>query len=212
MKLLIVTATAGELLPLPTTRKEHGWEIDTLVTGVGTIATTYALTKKLQSTQYDLVLQVGVGGSFDKNIPLGDVVFITSEQYGDTGAEDHDKFIDIFEMGLIEKDTAPHTGGRLLTPLTDIHNKIDLPQVAGLTVNTVSGNVHTILRREELYGCQVESMEGAAFHYVCLQEGVCFAQVRSISNYVTPRDKSQWRMKDAIINLNKWLIDFINIL
>ena len=52
-------------------------------------------------------------------------------------------------------------------------------------------------------------MEGAAFHYVCLKEHVPFAQVRAISNFVTPRDKSQWQMKKAITNLNKWLIKFI---
>jgi hypothetical protein len=39
--------------------------------------------------------------------------------------------------------------------------------------------------------------------------GVPFAQVRAISNYVIPRDKSQWQMKDAIINLNKWLVGFV---
>jgi futalosine hydrolase len=63
--------------------------------------------------------------------------------------------------------------------------------------------------RADRYDCCVESMEGAAFHYVCLQEGMPFAQVRAISNYVTPRDKSQWQMKDAIVNLNKWVIGFI---
>jgi futalosine hydrolase len=76
-------------------------------------------------------------------------------------------------------------------------------------VNTVSGSEPTIKLRSEKYNATVESMEGAAFHYVCLQEGVAFAQVRAISNYVMPRDKSQWQMKDAIFNLNNWLISFI---
>ncbi len=173
------------------------------------VATAYSLTKKLQQQQYDLVLQVGVCGSFDQGIPLGTVVYVSSDRYGDLGAEDHDKYLDIFDMGLMEKDVAPHTGGCLVNPLLPGNYKIDLPHVSGLTVNTVSGNQQTIARRAAQYDCTVESMEGAAFHYVCLQEGVAFAQVRSISNYVTPRDKTQWRMKDAIINLNYWLIDFI---
>ncbi len=45
-------------------------------------------------------------------------------------------------------------------------------------------------------------MEGAAFHYVCLQEEVKFLQLRSISNAVGERDKKQWKMKEAIISLN----------
>ena len=211
MKVLIVAATEGEITPFI----EHivslppGHEVAVLITGVGMVATTYSLTKKLQQVQYDLVIQAGVGGSFDGNISLGDVVFITSDQYGDLGAEDHDEYIDIFEMGLLSVGAPPHIGGKLITPLQLIHQKIDLQQVSGLTINTVSGNEQTIKRRVEKYGCAIESMEGAAFHYVCLMEGVTFAQVRGISNYVIPRDKSQWKMKDAVVNLNKWLISLM---
>ena len=134
---------------------------------------------------------------------------MTSDQYGDLGAEDHEEYLDIFEMGLIKPNLPPYIVGKLLTPLLPVHNKIRMPQVSGLTVNTVSGSERTIKLRNEKYHCDIESMEGAAFHYVCLREKVCFAQVRAISNYVTPRDKASWNMKAAITNLNKWLIDFI---
>lgn len=211
MKVLIVAATEGEITPfiqhIPALPPVH--EVGVLITGVGMVATTYALTKKLQQVHYDLVIQAGVGGSFDRNLALGEVVFITSDQYGDLGAEDHDEYIDVFEMGLLSIAAPPHIGGKLLTPLQPVHQKIELPQVSGLTINTVSGSQATIKRRMEKYGCTVESMEGAALHYVCLIEGITFAQVRGISNYVIPRDKSQWQMKDAIVNLNKWLISFI---
>ena len=45
-------------------------------------------------------------------------------------------------------------------------------------------------------------MEGAAFHYVCLQQKIKFLQLRSISNRVGERDKTKWAMKEAIANLN----------
>jgi futalosine hydrolase len=115
-------------------------------------------------------------------------------------------------MGLLEKNDPPYTDGTLVTPMFPIHNKIVMPRVNGVTVNTVSGNKSTIKRLYEKYGCATESMEGAAFHYVCLQERVPFAQVRAISNYVIPRDKSQWKMREAIINLNNWLIGFLEII
>lgn len=209
MKLLIVAATHMEIAAIPPSAAILDVQADVLITGVGMVATAYSLAKRLQQQQYDLVLQAGVCGSFDQSIPLGTVVYVNSDRYGDLGAEDHDQYIDIFDMGLVDKDIAPHTGGRLVNPLQPRDYHIHLPQVSGLTVNTVSGNTQTIARRAAQYGCTVESMEGAAFHFVCLQEGVAFAQVRSISNYVTPRDKSQWRMKDAIMNLNNWLIGFI---
>jgi futalosine hydrolase len=210
MKLLIVAATQMEIAVIHPSPDILPVQADILITGVGMVATAYCLTKRLQQQQYDLVLQVGVCGSFDQSIPLGTVVYVNSDRYGDLGAEDHDNYLDIFDMGLMDKDAAPHTGGRLVNPLQPRDYNIDLPQVSALTVNTVSGNRQTIARRAAQYGCTIESMEGAAFHYVCLQEGVTFAQVRGISNYVTPRDKSQWRMKDAIIHLNNWLIDFID--
>jgi len=210
MKTLIVAATEAEIALFTVYLHSSGRAGEVvLISGIGMMATAYSLTKHLESNKYDLVLQAGVAGSYDRNIALGDIVFITSDQYGDLGAEDHEDYLDIFEMGLIEKNSIPHTDGKLLTPFLPIHSKIVLPHVSGLTVNTVSGNEGTIKQRVEKFGCQVESMEGAAFHYVCLQEGIPFAQIRAISNYVTPRDKGQWKMKEAIINLNNWLISFI---
>ena len=48
-------------------------------------------------------------------------------------------------------------------------------------------------------------MEGAAFFYACLAEGVPFIEIRSVSNYVAERDKSQWNVPLAIQNLDKTL-------
>lgn len=215
MNLLVVSATEGEVGKLKTYLQEHKVQrhnVTLLVAGVGVIATTFAVTQELCRHRYDFVLQAGVGGSFDTGIPLGEVVHITSERYGDLGAEDHDSYIDIFDMGLIDADIPPHNHKLLSTPANAVTSSITLRQVSGLTVSTVSGSQRTIAMRRQLYNAQVESMEGAALHYACLQMDMPFAQVRGISNYVIPRDKSQWQMKDAIINLNNWLIDFITTL
>lgn len=213
MNMLIVSATYGEVSILKEYLSGGGaalHNVHLLTTGVGPIATTYALTRELGQRQYDLVLQAGVGGSFDKDLPLGAVVHITAERYGDLGAEDHDNYLDIFDMGLIPANEPPHSNGWLVAPEHPFTAAIYLPKVTGLTVSSVSGSQRTIDMRAARYGCQVESMEGAALHYACLQLNVPFAQVRGISNYVIPRDKSQWRMKDAIVNLNQWLIRFVN--
>ncbi len=213
MKMLIVAATAPEVgilqQHLSNAVQPTENSVTVLITGVGSIATTFAVTKALATGSYDFVLQAGVGGSFNRSIALGELVFVTSERYGDIGAEDHDNYLDIFDMGLIPADVPPHTHGQLLTPHHPIHDTIGLRKATGLTINLVSGNERTIAHRQNTYNCDVESMEGAAFHYACLQMGVPFAQVRAISNYVIPRDKSQWQMKDAIINLNKWLVGFV---
>ena len=224
MEILLVAATEGEISPL-LQHLQQTWQqvstdsykngeisVDICITGVGMVATTYNLVKKLAANSYDFALQAGVAGSFAESIPLGETVFITSDQFGDLGAEDHYNFLDIFELGLLEKNGTPYNNGKLIMLPHALHNNIKLRQVCGLTVNSVSGNAYTIAQRKQKFNCEVESMEGAAFHFVCLKESIPFAQVRSISNYVIPRDKSQWQMKDAIINLNKWLIDFLKVL
>jgi futalosine hydrolase len=211
MKILVVAATEAEIAPFLKS-EGHKHEISALITGVGMVATAYELTKALSKHKYDLVLQAGIAGSFDRNIALGSLVFINSDQYGDLGAEGHDKYIDIFTLGFLEPDVHPFSKGKLVNPLSAVHGKISLPQVSGVTINTISGNETTINARKQRHGAQVESMEGAAFHFVCLKEHVPFAQVRAISNYVEPRNKENWKIKEAIINLNDWLIKFIDSL
>jgi futalosine hydrolase len=205
MKVLVVAATQAEVSMFCAARPE----VPVLITGVGMVATTYALVRRLAQEPFDLVVQAGVGGAFATEIALGEVVLVTADAFGDLGAEDHDKYINIFELGLLGKDEPPFTNGVLAMPESKVADAIDLRKVRGITVQTVSGSEPTIARRRAM-GHEVESMEGAALHYVCLQERVPFVQVRGISNYVIPRDKSQWKMKDAIINLNKWLIAFID--
>jgi futalosine hydrolase len=74
--------------------------------------------------------------------------------------------------------------------------------VKSVTINKVSDSA---VQKEQLvktFSPQVETMEGAALHYVCLQQNVPFLQIRSISNEVGERDKSKWKMKEAVENLN----------
>jgi futalosine hydrolase len=48
-------------------------------------------------------------------------------------------------------------------------------------------------------------MEGAALHFACLQSGIPFIQIRTISNTVGVRDKQQWQLPAAIDSLNQYL-------
>ena len=50
-------------------------------------------------------------------------------------------------------------------------------------------------------------MEGAAFFQACMTEGVAFSEIRAISNYVEPRNRDNWKIAEAIENLNKTLIE-----
>ena len=65
-------------------------------------------------------------------------------------------------------------------------------------------------RSTSKYNPKIESMEGAALHYVCTDLEVPYLQIRSISNYVGERDKIKWKMPLAIANLNDTLVNIVN--
>lgn len=204
MKVLVVAATDAEVGLF---RANMPASSEILITGVGPIATTWAVTHHLALHGYDLVIQAGVAGSFHQNLPLGGLVWVVADTYGDLGAEDHDNFLSVFDLGLQSSNDTVHHSGMLLAPTDGIPAPGNMPQVTGITVSTVAGSVATVARRAAMGHC-TESMEGAAFHFACLKAGVPFVQVRALSNYVTPRDRSSWKMKEAIIALNDWLITY----
>ncbi|HNJ95959.1 MAG TPA: futalosine hydrolase, partial [Ferruginibacter sp.] len=77
-------------------------------------------------------------------------------------------------------------------------------------VNTITDSPLQQQQLVEHFQPDIESMEGAALHYVCLQEKVPFIQLRAISNYVGERDKSKWKMQEAITNLHNELLKLLN--
>lgn len=202
MKLLVVAATQKELtivlehFNLPEQDFIETPNFDVLITGVGMTATAFALGKHLSSA-YNLVLNVGIAGSFDKNIPLGNLVTIETDILAELGAEDHDDFLTINELGF---GTNTFNATNFLS---------DLQQVNAITVNKVHGNAESIKTSIKRFNPTVESMEGAAVFYACNKLNIPCAQVRAISNYVEPRNRDNWKIGLAVKNLNDWVIGFI---
>lgn len=203
MKILVVAATRNEVqltIDHFSCIGDHFVEtekFDILITGVGMVATAFALGQHL-SKKYDLVLNVGIAGSFDPNISLGELVNITEDTFAELGAEDHDDFIGLPQLGFGEQTFHSHSA-----------NLPQLNKVKGITVNKVHGNVTTIAKTFSMYQPQTESMEGAAVFFACHKTGISVLQVRSISNYVEPRNRDRWDIGLAIRNLNDWLIDYL---
>lgn len=216
MNILLIAATEAEIAPsikhiqaVGTSVSDGFYEIAkgkirVLITGLGMMETTYRLTKELARMQYDLVIQAGIAGSFDKQRVLGSVVFVSEERYGDMGAEDKEVFIDIFSLGFANASQKPFTGGWVKN-----ENLTELPSVKGITVNKVSGSKTTISERVKHYQPEVESMEGVALHFVCAMEQVKYMQIRGISNYVEERNKANWEIKKAVQNMNEWLMQYL---
>lgn len=214
MKIALVAATLFEIEP--TIRflehqgfKSHEHEFSVLVTGIGSIAATYQLTNFIHTRQPGYLLQAGIAGTFKDEFPPGDMVIVKEEIMGDLGAQEGKDFSDIFDLNLLAPSAFPFDGKRLKNPHADNWNKYKMPAVNGITVNEITTSPERILLLRNKYNCDVESMEGAAFHYVCLQQDIGFIQLRAISNFIGERDKKNWKMKQAIENLNNQLITII---
>ncbi len=216
MHILIIAATTFEIAPTVVWLREQAKETkaNTLVfdrvtveisfTGVGLTATAFALGFRLGAQPLpQLAIQAGVGGAIDRSLQLGEVVQVNSEVFGDLGAEDQTgSHLTLSDIGL--SPGPPFNEDGSLTPNASAH--LPFKSCKGMSVNRVSGAQATIDRRTGQFpGAQVESMEGAAFFYACLQAGVEPLQLRAISNYVEPRNRDAWRMGEAIANLNNAL-------
>ena len=113
----------------------------------------------------------------------------------------------LHDMQWEEEDTYPYKNGWLDN--NDTKHELGLPKVNGITVNKVHGAQDSINSIKGKYNAHTESMEGAAFMLFCKFNDLTFHQVRSISNYVEPRNKDAWEIELAIDNLNKTVLEFI---
>ena len=181
--------------------------LSVLITGVGSPRTVYSLTKTLSESSFDRVVNLGVAGSFRKHFQPGILLEITEDRFADIGIDDNGSFMSIFDSGLCDKDRFPFRDGKLINSSPILEG---IQKAKGITVNTVSGSEKIIRDWVNKYDHDVESMEGAAVLMVCLIEDVPLVQVRSVSNYVTPRNRGTWKLEEAIDSLNKWLISFVS--
>src|SRR5690606_37235004 len=114
-----------------------------------------------------------------------------------------------FDGSLLDVETPPYQDGWL--PNTSLNGQLPWALVNAQTVNTASGQTSTILSRTNR-GAQIESMEGAAFHQVMIENGSPFIQIRGISNLIEPRNKERWKMDLALKNLSSTLQQYLNTL
>lgn len=224
MQVLLVSATPFEIAPAISwleqgfeQKENHTFvkgdlEVRVNVTGVGMLATTWHLANRFAHQKPDLVINAGIAGTFDPAFKLGDVVFVSTERLADLGVEDvSGHFIDLYELGFVDKNTFPFSDGMLRHPNAELARF--LPTAQGITVNKAHGSAASIAAIQKKYpDAQVESMEGAAIFYACLQAGVSFAEIRAISNRVEPRNRGKWDLPGAVLALNEVLIQMLTYL
>jgi futalosine hydrolase len=214
MRVVITAATTGEWMPALLqieplyTSTSKRLKVSFHESGVGMMASTFSLTQLLYTEKPDLVIQAGIAGCFDTAIPLGKVVAVEDETLADMGVEEEGKWKDLFDLKLEKSSYPPFEKKKLPNQWLDQYNLLKLPQVAGITINEITTRPARIQQIIKKYNPCIESMEGAALHYVCRQNNTPFIQIRAISNYIGERDKSKWAIREAIDNLNNALLTY----
>ena len=204
MKVLLVSATEFEIASYFKQKDT----IDVLLTGVGMPIALYHLQKKITENRYNLVIQVGLAGAFTTKFELGETVFVKQDTFGDLGIEEKERFTPIFETDLFNKNEFPFENGWLVNK-NKILQQSTLEVVKAVTINKVTDKGSIKQQLIDSFNPDIETMEGAALHYVCLHQNIPFIQLRAISNYVGERDKTKLKIDLAISNLHNELIKLL---
>ena len=216
MRIVVTAATVDEWMPC-------FLGIDTLYTsgsqrlkvtfhqgGVGLLASAVSLTRLVFEEKPDLIVQVGMAGCFDSRLTLGKVVAVREEILGDMGVQEDGKWKDIFDLKLEKSTYPPYEKRRLPNHNIEKFNLLKLPDVTAITVNEVTTNEERIQSLMKKYDPVLETMEGAALHFVCREMNIPFLQIRAVSNYIGERNKEKWKMKEAIDNLNQTILKYVD--
>ena len=192
MEVLIVAATELEVV------SENVRNFPVLITGVGMVNTAMNLTKELIKSDYDLVINMGIAGSFSDDVKIGDVVEVVEDTFSEIGFEDGDKFSEFTDF-------------RIKTSYS-VKSKTNLRKAKGVTINTVHGKEDSITEIVNRINSDIETMEGASVFKACEELDVSCMQIRAISNNVEIRNKDNWDIDLAIRNLNSEVEKIIDTL
>jgi futalosine hydrolase len=171
--------------------------------GVGPVAAAAGTARLLALAEaagapYRTVISAGIAGGFAGRAPVGAVVLATRSVQADLGADSPDGFLPLDRLGL----------GGVAVPADDAV----LARLAGrlpdavvgeiLTVATVTGTAGRAAALAEAHPDAVaEAMEGYGVACAAVAAGAAFAELRTVSNVVGPRDRGAWRIGDALAAL-----------
>jgi futalosine hydrolase len=215
MRVIITASTVGEWMPTFVqlnklyTGESERLKVQFYQSGVGMLSSAVAFTRLALEDKPDLVIQIGIAGAFNKKLALGKVVVVNEEILGDIGVEEDGNWKDIFDLKLEKSSCHPFEKRKLPNPWLSKYNLLKLPEVNAISVNEISTNKQRIEVLSKKYKPTIETMEGAALHYVCRETNIPFLQIRSISNYVGERDKSKWKINHSIEQLNKTVLAYL---
>lgn len=185
-------------------REGEPWAGDprTQVLGVGKVAATLALTRRVLERRPDAVVLFGVAGAYPGGPELGHACWIAGDWLADEGVQTPSGFLSLEDLHLGTR--GPFATDAALTDALERRIGETLPRVMGATVSTCSGtDALSAACQAACPGVAVESMEGAAVGAVCTALGIPWAQLRVVSNRTGDRDRGGWDLHGALARLHQ---------
>ena len=208
MNILIVFPTELEAKNFTPYKTDHSVHI--LVSGIASYNTLYTLSQYCFKNKPDIIIHVGIAGSFNNLYSYADVVEVVEDCFADIGILEHSNFLNLFDLGFESPNSFPFSKGFIYNTSTKF--LLQIPQVRGITVHEITS---TDVRKnilEQKYNPDIESMEGAAVHFVCAHQNIPYIHLRAISNKVGDRNKKNWHVSEAIQSLHHAIHTTINSL
>lgn len=193
--LLVVTAVAAEAEAV-----RAGADPDHVVVeavGVGPAAAAAGTARLLATGRYRAVISAGIAGGFAGRAPVGATVIGSRSIAADLGAETSDGFLPVEELGfgasVLPADPVLLKGLAAALPTAIVGDV--------LTLATVTGTAATAAALQGRFPqAAAEAMEG--FGVAVAAAGLPFAELRTISNPIGPRDRASWRLREAFAALS----------
>jgi futalosine hydrolase len=175
-------------------------------TGVGPVNAAHAVTLFLARSEARAIIVCGVGGAYPSSgLKVGDVVCADTECYGDLGATSPSGFLDMRALGFPVVEAPVPLFNELPMQVFPVERRVRF-----VTMTTCTGTDSVARAIEKRTRGAVENMEGAAVAHVAHLHGVPAGEVRGISNLVTNRDTSAWRLKEAAVAAQEAVVTWIS--
>lgn len=207
-RLLIVTAVEPEAAAVRAGVAASGVDPTTVVVaavGVGPAAAAAGTARLLtlaeaDRTPYRAVISAGIAGGFPGRAAVGATVLGSRTFAADLGAESPDGFLPVDQLGfgsnLLDADPT------LLKLLTTALPSAVVGDI--LTLATVTGTTQsTAILQARHPRAVAEAMEGYGVACAAQLAGVPFAELRTVSNPIGPRDRAAWRLREAFSALTE---------
>ena len=205
---LIVSPTDVEISQIKENRSlARLKEFAFLVTGVGMVESAVSLTSFLAEVKTrtlelhpEGIILFGICGAYlNSGVDLLDFCLADTEQFGDFGISVNNE-IEYFPQGVFENQYNYSLKNRLSTKIKASLASLQIPFKNGhfVTVNACTGTQTRGDFLHNKFNAVCENMEGAALARVCQLHNIPLAELRCVSNLVENRDKSKWKIEEAI--------------